>query len=225
MADRLFFTPPEVLRQMAEDLSAVATIPEDKLKQLGEILERQTGFLTSEALAKLVSESVPDEAQGSATFSALQNLRPEAIPQVLETIQSWRSANDQNKERLPDDRYAALQVNLPTLIREYPALNRMRKVKRLRASLGNEWEGVAFICDARPVYNEARDDIEGMIPLTTMKVVYERQNQLTDEIEFVLTAEQLDDLITRAKKAQDKLTVLRRKTAEWLPGGCVEGEE
>ena len=101
----------------------------------------------------------------------------------------------------------------------------MQKAKRLQVVLGNEVEGIAFICDARPVYNEARDDIDGMIPLTTMKIVYERQNGVTEEIEFVLTADELDDLITRAKKAQDDLKLLRRKTAEWLPGGCVDGGE
>lgn len=209
---------------MVEDLSTVATIPGENLDRLSELLQQQTGFLTAEALAVLVSNCIADESQGAAAYNALQNLSPNAIPQVLATVESWRSATDQNRHRFPDERYAALQENLRALIREYPALDRMRKASRLRVATGNEFEGVAFICDARPVYNEARDDIEGLIALTTMKIVYQQQNQLTEEIEFVLTAEQLDDLIVRAKRAQDKLKVLRRKTEEWLPGGCVEGE-
>lgn len=225
MADRIFFNPPDVLRQMVEDLSEVAAIPTESLNQLGDALEQQAGFPTAESLAKLVSQFLPDEPQGSAAFSALQNLRRETIPQVLETLQSWRSTSDQNKARLPDDQFDALQKNLQTLIRDYPALNRMRKADRLRTALGNEVEGFSFICDARPVYNEARDDIEGIIPLTTLKFLYERQNRVTEEIELVLTPEQLDELILRAKKAQEKLTVLRKKTTEWLPGGCVEGKE
>ena len=195
------------------------------MKQLGDALEKQTGFLSTQALAQLVSASLPDESQGSAVFSALQNLRSETIPQVLEMVQSWRNASDQNKRRLPDDQYGSLEKNLPVLIREYRAINRMRKAERLRTTLGNEVEGFAFICDARPVYNEARDDIEGIIPLTTLKVVYEHQNQDTEEIEFVLTASQLEELISRAKKAQDKLAALRRKATEWLPDGWVEEEE
>lgn len=93
MADRSFLTPAEVIHQMVEDLENVASIPAEQLNRLGELLQQQTGFLTAESLAKLVSECIADEDQGAAPCSALRNLPPDDIRQVdeirdLEWIQS-----------------------------------------------------------------------------------------------------------------------------------------
>ncbi len=219
----MVFNPPEAMRQMIEDLSAVAKIPAESIELLSQQLEQQSGFLTDESLMGLVSGCIADDAGATAAFNALQNLRPDAPDQILETVQAWRRANERNTQRFPDELFAALKQTLPRLVREYPALSRMQKADRLRNMLGDELKGVAFICDARPVYNDSRDRIEGMIPLTTMKLVYERQNLATEEIEVTVTPDQLRNLISEAQKAEKKLGTLRESIAEWIQGGCVEG--
>ena len=89
---------------------------------------------------------------------------------------------------------------------------------------GNEIMGVMFVCDARPVYNENRDDIDGYVPLATMKILYQRQNADSEEIEFVMTPEEIDLLIERAQQARDKIQVLNRKLGGWLPNGTAGGQ-
>jgi hypothetical protein len=225
MADRYIFTPPNAIFPMVEDLRVVAEIDTENLQRLGELLTKQTGFLTDDRLVQLVGACVDDETQGTAVFNAVQNLSPSGYEQVLTMLRAWRESSEERRQQLPDDVFAALEQKLPVLIRDYPALNRIKKADRLRIAIGNEFERVVFICDARPVYNENRDCIEGLIPLTTMKLVYERQNSETEEIEIVLTSEQLKDLVSKAKKAEQKLTVLSQSIEEWMPQGCVYGVE
>lgn len=217
--------PPDDFFEMLEDLSVLATIPEDLLTKLARTLEEQSGFLTTEKLAELVTEAVPDETQGSAAFNAIQNLRAEAMPQLMEMLETWRNQDEANRRVLSDEQHAIVKKHLPILIREYPAIDRMQKAEWLKNVLGNEVKGLAFICDARPVYNKPQDDIEGFIPLATLKVVYERQNLDDEEIEFVLSESALEHLINEAKKAQQKLSVLKSRVDSWMPGGCVEVEE
>ena len=205
------------MRPMIDDLNKVADIPANTLQQLSQTLAEQTGRLSDENLVQLVARHIQDDSQGSAAFSALKNMPLESLDQILDAVDTWRNASEDHASHLSDDQYLAMREKLPILIRAYPALNRARKFDRLRIILGNELKWMAFICDARPVYNDARDDIEEMIPLTTMKIVYEKQNQLPEEIELLVTAEQLVDLISKAQKAQQKLTVLHNKLIEWLP--------
>lgn len=222
MPDEVLLTLPE---QMIDDLSAVALLPDECIQRLTQRLEQQTGFLTDDRLRSLASEFVKDDSQATGVFHVLQNLPPGAIEQVLEAVQKWRHAHVQNADRFPEDLYTALEQKLRMLVPPHSALNRMWKAKRLRTMLGNELEGVAFICDARPVYNKSRDRIEGMIALTTMKLVYERQNLSIEEIEITVTPTQLRELISEAEKAEKKLATLRESIAEWIPDGFAEAQE
>jgi hypothetical protein len=222
MSNRRATPPPKQFFQMLDDLRIVATIPEATLNQLANALETQTGFLTADTCAELVAELVPDETQGEATFNAIQNLRPEAMEQLITVIGNWRNESDENRKLLSEAEYANIQACLPVLIRDYPALNRMQKAQRLMTVLGNEIKGIGFICDARPVYNQAHDEIEGIVPLTTFKIIYERQNLDTDEIEFVLSETDLDQMIEQANEAKKKLSVLKHRVSSWLPDSNVE---
>lgn len=225
MADRYIFTPPGAIIPMVEALRVVASIETANLERLADLLVQQTGFLTDEKLAKLVAECVDDEEQGSAVFNALQNVGPSGVDEVLEMLRAWRESDEQRRRQFPEESLADLGQKLPVLIRDYPALNRSKRADQIRNVLGNELEGIAFICDARPVYNKTRDRIEGLIPLTTMKLVYETQNLVTEEIEIVLTSDQLESLISEAKQAAQELATLRQSIIIWIPEGCVDNQE
>ncbi len=209
---------------MLEDLRTVAAIPEETLKQLSETLMSQSGFLSQEACADLIGSILRDETQGAAVFVTVWNLPEESLPKLISEISDWRNASEENGKDLPDAEFSNLRSQLTILVRDYPAVNRMQKAQRLMNVLGNEVKGIGFICDARPVYNKAHDEIEGLVPLTTFKIIYERQNLDTEEIEFVLTESGLDHLIEQANEAKKKLSVLSSRVNTWLPGGCVKGD-
>lgn len=214
----------DTIQEMIADLATIASTPEASLMRLSEQLQAQSGFLSHSRLVKLITECVEDELQGDAVNRTLQNLQPESLDQVLGAINEWRQVDDQSRELFPDDLFANLVDRLPVLLQEYPALHRGIKAAGLRNIIGNELYDATFICDARPVYNDDRDQIEGMIPVTTMRLVYEQQNEEMQEIEMALTAGELRALIERAEKAETKLKTLQRSIAGWLPAGCVDEE-
>lgn len=58
--------------------------------------------------------------------------------------------------------------------------------------------------------------------MTTMKIVYQRQNGNSGEIEFALMPNEIDLFIDRATKARDKVKVLNAKMNQLLPNTIVE---
>ena len=234
MADRVILCPgmvPDFIRgvavppQMIDDLHAISQIPEGQIEAIAGVVEAAVGFLGEGQLARLVRTVIDDEQLASSVVSALYNLQPQRLGQVIEVLGEWRRADQRNADKFPDRAIADLEAKLPRLIRDYPALSRSRKASRLRSILGDALQGVELICDARPVFNNDRDTIEGLIPFTTMKIIYEGQDEETREVEVTLTSDALDDLAGKVRKAQQKLDVLNRSIAGWIPDGLADSEE
>ena len=98
---------------MLDDLSVVATIPQETVKQLAESLVSLQGFVTPDQLVGLIQHSLPNETQVEAVTNAIQSLRPEAMPQLLTVIDNWRNESGENKEQLSDTAFANLRTLLP----------------------------------------------------------------------------------------------------------------
>jgi hypothetical protein len=230
MADRVVLCPglnPDLIRgfslppEMVEDLLAISQIPDDAIEAIAAAIEAEAGFVGGERLTKLVMGVIPDEASASAVVSTLYNVQPHRLGETIEILREWRGADQRNAGKFPDQALVALEAKLPRLIRDYPVLTRSRKARRLRSILGNRFRGIELICDARPVYNAVRDSIEGLVPLTTMKIVYEGQDEETREVEVTLTREAVNELAEKVQKAQRKLDILDHSIAEWIPDGLA----
>jgi hypothetical protein len=224
MADQMSASLTDAVppREMIKDLRQLAEIPLDKLNELREKISKQTGFLHFAELSALINSCIDSETARHAVLHSVQLLRPEFVEHVLEAVNRWRSIDEKGFDEFPDAMIERLGLNLRALIHSYPAIDRAKKANVLRSALGNELKGAVFICDARPVFDEPRESIEGLIPLTTLKMVYERQDQSTAEIEIVLTASQLSILGDQVQKAKQKLRELQSRIEGWIPGGCVE---
>lgn len=209
---------------MVDDLLVIAQIPVEQIDAIATAVEAEVGFLGKAKLLQLLKGVVDNESHASSVVAALYNLLPRRLEQIVETLGEWRRADPKNEETLSDEAFADLKAKLPRLIRDYPVLSRSRKTRRLRSILGNAVQGIEIICDARPVYNAARDSIEGLIPLTTMKIEYESQDEETHEVEVMLTREDVNELANKVKKAQQKLDVLDCSIEEWIPNGLADSE-
>lgn len=204
MVDRLSLTPADVIRQMAEDLRNVASIPAKQVNRLGELLQQQTGFLTAESLAKLVSECIVDEDQGAAAFSALRNLPPDAIQQVNETRDlEWIQSPEQILQRLenaatpPEGRRTAVLFAETT---EFPADSIPRLLKVLSQFIGeNRFTtdaematavGAAIRKYAMNMSDEQFDSYANwLLPSQTETLGHELELELTKGIEWRLMYE------------------------------------
>lgn len=212
------FNQEQDSQQLFNDLLVLSRLSSEKVKALGDRLEQHSGFLSVERLAV---EAFPESEEAGAVERLVLGLSPSAIQPLIEMVEQWRNSDERAKGLMTDERFLSLREKLPLLVRRSPAITRTRKAGALQTVTGNEIMGVMFVCDARPVYNERRDDIDGYVPLATMKILYQRQNADSEEIEFVLTPEEIDLLIERAQQARGKIQVLNRKMGEWLPNGTA----
>jgi hypothetical protein len=151
----------------------------------------------------------------------LENLNPESIDRTLRMMGHWREADHRNAERFPAESWGSLESKLRQLIQEYPAVGRYRKAQRLASITGNRVVGVELICDARPIFDKDRERVEGMLPTTTLKLVYEKQNEDIRVTEVLLSAEMLGELLEKANRAQQKLRVLSESINQWVPHGLA----
>jgi len=71
-------------------------------------------------------------------------------------------------------------------------------------------EAVDLVCDIRPVFDDSRTNVEGVIPFTTLKVVATGVDQFPISFEAVLSASDVLALLKKAELAVAKLNALGR---------------
>lgn len=206
-------------RALVTNIKVLSKVPDGQIDGLALKLHSASAFYLIE---KAVSDCIDDEEQAASVVWLIENLAPESLNFLLGMIKSWQKSLSDPASFMTEQEFEAVSNTLAKLIRHSPAITRVKKAQLLKTVTGNEVFGVMFVCDARPVYNEARDDIEGYLPVTTMKIVYQRQNGDSEEIEFALMPNEIDLFIDRATKAREKIKVLNAKMSELLPNAFVE---
>jgi len=204
---------------MVNDLKVIANLPDELVQTIRQRLSEADGFLDPKSLLGKIRDVIEDSNAEEAVRKALQALAPIDVERLL------RSLDDElQKESSPFDQETVdgLKRVLPELIKPYPGLVRFRKAERLSKVTGNELESVELICDLRPVFDEGREAIEGMMPYTRMRVITTGADGLPKSFEAELTRLQVETLAEKANKAKEKLDVLSKSVQTWIPGGLPD---
>jgi hypothetical protein len=182
-------------QQLLRDLLVLASVPHALVTAIAKDLGGPKQFVS---LAKAIGQHLQIPEATTAVARLVSNIEVESVP--------------------------ALTQNLNVLVNPATAavIQKTKKATALLTATGNEVTGLTFICDARPVYNEDRTDIEGYVPLATMKLYFSRPNEQQDVIELTMSPEEIDAVIERAQKAREKLNVMQRKFSAWLANGTGE---
>lgn len=212
-------SPESDFQQLLSDIKRLSAVPELQIDQLSVALHSASEFYLIE---NVIAANISDEKHASAVSRLVDRIVPDSINYLTGMVKSWRKSLDEPDSYMTEVELEAVSVALKKLIRNSPAITRVKKAQVLKTVTGNEVFGVMFVCDARPVYNEARDDIEGYLPVTTMKIVYQRQNGDSEEIEFALMPSEIDLLVDRANKVRKKIRVLNEKMMQLLPNAIAE---
>ena len=225
MADRIIIVPGPVsaaIPEMIQDLLRFANVPDDSLQQISQSLVSAVGFLSPDDLTEMIRSHLSDDAQVAAAINTVQNLSPDGIDAICDTVERWRNSSAENQNWFSESLFKGLRAKLELLVRSYPALERMQKAQRLARLTGSSIRGLDILCDARPVYDATRESIEGLIPIITLKMVYETQTETTDVLEVRLTAADLAELKNKVEMAERKLDALRATVGTWIPDGFIE---
>jgi hypothetical protein len=209
---------PAITEEMVGDLKAITMVSADHLDAVAADLSSVDGFLDTTALNARLRALLPQDAPVASVRRVVLNLKSEDVERLLK---QFRSIQEDNAEDFPLSAGDLDNLNtlLPRLLKPIPALRRYRKAERLAKITGQPLEDVQLICDLRPVFDESRKNIEGLIPFTHFKIVATGGDGLPRVFETELTAEQVSDLAEQAKRAVAKLEVLREKADQWADFG------
>lgn len=211
--------PSEAHHTMLEDLKAVSGLADAQVEAIRKRLLETKGFLSTPRLLALIRDVVNDENTARSVQRAVRNLAPSEVESFLKNL----SGGDGDKRpRLEKDILDELRKKLPRLIQPYPALARQQKAERVAALTGDALESIQLVCDLRPVFDESRKEVEGMMPYTRLRLVVTGVDGLPRSFNAELTHQQVHDLADKAKKAIAKLDVLREVVEKWLPGGLPD---
>lgn len=195
---------------VVDDLRTIAGLSDDQIAEIRQHLSKADHFLDPKALLAAIREVIQVPASAEAVRRAILNLKPSNTKQIIATLEK-----DMGDKEFPFDR---LKKVLSELIQPYPALARFEKAERLAKVTGRQLETVDLICDLRPLFDENRKKLEGMMPYTRLHIVVTGEDGLPKPFEAELTHQQVIDLAEKAEKAKSKLKVLRQSIETWLPG-------
>ena len=75
--------------------------------------------------------------------------------------------------------------------------------------VGNEFRGVKFVCDLRPVFDDPRKHVDAFVILSNMRIRYVTQGGDQDAFELALTEDELAKLREDIDQALEKVKVLK----------------
>ena len=206
-------------KEMMNDLKTVASIDDDQVWTISQRLSQAQGFLDPATLLATIREAIDDLNAAEALQRVLRAFTPSDIEQLIQGLEKQKAREDFPFEQ---ENFNRLKKALQELIKPYPGLVRYRKAERLAKVTGDELESVELICDLRPIFDENRVKIEGVIPYTRLRVITTGADGLPKSFEAELTRQEVDDLAEKANNAKQKLDILYRRVQDWLPGGLPD---
>lgn len=210
-----FLEHPSASGGMEDDLKAIAGLSDEQIAGIRQHLAEAGRFLDPKALLATIREVIQDPKLAEAVRRALRNLNPSRVERIIAGLEQDLGDKESSFDQATFDR---LKQVLSELIQPYPALTRFQKAERLARITGQQLETVELICDLRPIFDENRESLEGMMPYTRLHIVATGEDGLPKPFEAELTYEQVIDLVEKAGKAKSKLKVLRQSIETWLPG-------
>lgn len=206
-------TQEEFFSAVAEDVIRVTKVDATRLTAALNALRTHPGYLSGgkaiELLANHVSEIESQEAIRNLVFALHEWVNESSFPieELANSFKSaWKESHQERQGELPE---ATFDECLRKLVGPFPPIERQANAVRVSNLAGNRASSVSFVTDLRPVYRQPqRDQIEGMIPLTTMVVNFSNASGGEGHLEVVLSNMELDRLIKEAQVAKGKMSQL-----------------
>jgi hypothetical protein len=209
----------EIPGAFVTDAKVLLDLPLDILQRVAEELGQYPGFLADgkmdEIIAKVLEDRPGETAPRLARVIRFGEFffrgKKEGSEALLSRLEKWRQSERRQKpeaESLSDDEWHEIKQRIPLVLKEYPGRLRQQKADRLAEATGLRAESLDLICDLRPVLDENRARIVGLIPLTTLRIIASGVDQFPITFEAVLSAKDVQELFRLAESAVKKLNAL-----------------
>jgi hypothetical protein len=212
------FSPDHgITEAFLRDLELVSQLPEAQFDAIYRELASADGFVGHAGLVERIGRHTADLDVASRLARLVKHLgdrrkqlRHSADDLARAVQPKLSSAEPGEQPRLSEKQFGDMQKRLAKLFEPFAFLVRQAKAESLCERTGQPLERFDFICDVRPVFDQQRESVEGMIPLTTLRVVCKGIDGLPVSLEATLTQLQVDALAEGARMAQQKLKQVRK---------------
>lgn len=203
--------------QLMQAALVVLGEPEESLTRLALEFSGASGFLTDEGRKVILSRVLSGDQEKVRFFSLLLDIgdhflqKREGINGFLAYLEKSLSKPDGPRtEILGREELDHLKGLLLHLLDRCPAHLRHLKAERLAIATGLRTDSIDLICDLRPVFDQRREKVEGVMPFTTLKIVATGTDRFPVSFEAILSAGDVEDLLKKVKDAVAKLNALGR---------------
>jgi hypothetical protein len=209
--------PPELI----VDAKVLLELELAQLYSLARELTSFDGFLDKPTLKKIVKSFVPNEDHAVRVYRLISQIdeslrRTESqLPSLFDRMAEVIKARDEeDTPLLTPAEFDEVKKRMSIIINPYAGLSRQAKAQRLSEATGLRLESMELICDLRPIFDDKREFIEGVIPYTILKIVCTGADGLPVALEAILTQTEVGELAQKSKAAVKKLDRLRAILAE-----------
>jgi hypothetical protein len=205
-----------IREELIRDAKVLLGIEPELLKSAAESLRAYPGFLDHRATQDVLCSLIGDEDACRAVTRVVVNVdkilraSSQSLSRLLSDEVRWLGTEgSQPKERLSRSEFDGLRERMPLIIQRFPGLDRQAKAQRLAEATGLPLERIDIICDLRPVFDRDREQVEGVMPYTALKIVCKGVDGLPVTLEAVLSHRDVAQLAKASSEAEKKLARLR----------------
>lgn len=205
---------PDVLpleEDFTVDAERVLQLTDERVAQIAGVIERGATFFSRGGLTRAIAETWDDPAGVDHVVSYVMRLDAIYRRSGVDRVDFFASfeAGLGELSHFDEEQRARLIVRTSRWVLEKSGLSRQWKALSHMRRTGAPLDGIKIMCDLRPVFDDEREHVQGMVPLVTVRLDVTDMNGLPAAYETTLTEAQLAELAHETQQAQKKLQVLR----------------
>jgi hypothetical protein len=202
-----------------KDARAFLSLDDTTFDTVVQSLSSETGILARFGLEKLLTDAgIPRDPNVTSLRRFIdafgrwgRKLPPSGIPLLINTLKTAL------KGEFNEPELETMSARVERLMgTSFPGLELADKVDAVVSSTGKAFRSANFISDIRPVFDSDRSKVLAVVPMTTLRLVTESDDDgdVPTVLEARLTENDVNELCKKLVEAQRKLAVLKRLLAE-----------
>lgn len=193
-----------------DDVKQIIDLDEEAYLRLATLLAKSDAFLSQSELSVIVGEAL---GQGSDRIAGIiyriGGIVHDADMDATDAMDALAKAIDEKAESLDVQDRRKLIGRLRKLVSKPIGIAKQYKARELVDAIGAELDSFRIICDIRPVFDRSRQQIDGAIPLTILRLDYSKPDGESAVVEVRVTEKQIAQFEEKIADAKIKLRILK----------------
>jgi len=199
------------------DTRRILQLDQDVYSRLATQLDTTDDFLDRRSLILLISKILGEGSEARDIASIIYRIAgllhdadmpaQEAMDELGEAIVRKADGIEPQDRQILVDRLRALAADPVGLAKQC-------KARQLVDATGSELDEFQLICDIRPIFDQARERIQGAVPLAVLRLEYTLPSADSAVVEVRVTERQIEELESKIATAKRKLKLIKELVAD-----------